>query len=284
MEAFDDRLVNVSFVLQNGETISYSQDFAITAFGTKYLNWNAGDCQLQIDNISQITRNNIITQTSPLNPLRAPVEMSLLVGRKSFGTFVLFSGGILATNPTQPPDIGLIAKSLTLSLQLTNPVNLTMPVTSNLSTIAQQVANQLGVKLDFQATDKQINNYSFTGAALKQVGKIADAGNYVAFVDNDTLVVLDNGKSRNQSPILVNSMTGMVGVPEITETGVRVRMLISNEIRIGDQIKVESTINPAANGVYNIFQLHFEVASRDTPFYWIMECKAPRFYLGGNDG
>jgi hypothetical protein len=281
--AFDDRLVSVSFVLANNQIITYNEDFWISAFGTKYQNWNAGDCEVRLDNIDLVTRNNIITQTSPLNPQRAPVQMQLLAGRKSLGAFVMFQGGVIATNPTQPPDIGLVARSLTLSLQLANIVNTTMPSTTNLSTISQQVANQLGVRLDFRATDKQVDNYSFTGAALKQVGKIADAGNYVAFVDGDTLVVLDNGQPRNAAPIQINSSTGMLGVPEITESGVRVRVLINGQIRVGDQIQVTSDINPAANGLYNIFLLHFEVASRETPFYWNIEAKAKRFYLAGNN-
>lgn len=281
--AFDDRLISVSFTLPNGDTISYDQDFWISASGTKYLNQNAGDCELQIDNIDIKTRNNIITQTSPLNQFRSPVLMQLAAGRQSFGTFILYQGGVIASNPSQPPDIGLVVRSLGLSLQLTNPVNLTMPPTTNLSTISQQVATQLGVKLDFRATDKQVQNYAFTGGALRQVGKIADAGNYNVFVDGDTLVVLDNGQPRNAAPIPVNSNTGMIGVPEITETGVRIRMLISGQIRVGDQIQVTSEINPAANGIYNIFLLHFEVNSRETPFYWIMEAKALRFYIAGNN-
>jgi len=246
--AFDNRLVTLSFTLANGETITYDQEYYIACSGTKFGNSNLADMELRIDNIAINTRNNIITQTSPLNLLRTPVNVQLLVGRRSFGAFVLFQGGVVATNPTQPPDIGLTMRSLMLVLQLTNPIKLTAPAQIKLSVLAAQVAQQLGVKLSFQATDKMVDNYSFTGAALKQVEKIAEAGNYTACIDNDTLVVLNNGQARNKTPIQVNSSTGMIGVPELTDFGVRVRMLINSQVQILDQIQVTSAINPSANG------------------------------------
>jgi hypothetical protein len=278
--AFDNRLVTLSFTLANGETITYDQEYYIACSGTKFGNSNLADMELRIDNIAINTRNNIITQTSPLNLLRTPVNVQLLVGRRSFGAFVLFQGGVVATNPTQPPDIGLTMRSLMLVLQLTNPIKLTAPAQIKLSVLAAQVAQQLGVKLSFQATDKMVDNYSFTGAALKQVEKIAEAGNYTACIDNDTLVVLNNGQARNKTPIQVNSSTGMIGVPELTDFGVRVRMLINSQVQILDQIQVTSAINPSANGTYIITQLRFEISTWETPFYWIMEAKPPQYFAG----
>lgn len=279
-KAFDDRLITLGINLGNGQTITYDQSFYIVATGTKYANPNLGECQVQIDNIDEKTRNFLLTETSPLKVPRSPKLVTLDVGRESYGTFRLFQGDVLASAPTQPPDIGLTLRSLTLGFMLGNPVILTQPATSNLSVISGQVAAQLGVTLDFRATDKQIDSYSFTGGALKQIQKLEDAGNVLAFIDNDTLVVMDNTGQRNPAAALVNSSTGMVGVPEVTETGVRVKQLINNQIRVGDAIQIESVINPAANGEYIIFRLLFQITSRDTPFYWIMEARSKQYALG----
>lgn len=280
ISAFDNRLITLGIDLGTGETVTYDQQFYISATGTKYANPNLGEMEVRIDNIDEKTRNFLLTQTSPLQIPRRPKLVTLDVGRVSYGTFRLFQGDVLASCPTQPPDIGLTLRSLTLGFMLGNPIAITQAATANLRAISQQVANQLGVTLNFLATDKQIDNYSFTGGALKQVQKLEDAGNVLAFVDNDTLVVMDNTGQRNPAPILINSDTGMIGVPEVTETGTRVRMLINNQIRVGDAVTIVSDINPAANGDYVVFRLLFQIASRDTPFYWIIEARSKKYALG----
>ena len=269
-QAFDDRIVRLGIEV-NGDVKTYDESFFIIAYGVKYATAIMGECQARIDNIDKTTRDYLLTQTSPFNLNRTAKKLTLDVGRQSYGTFRMFEGNIIACNPSQPPDIGVGFKSLTLSFMLGNIIARTEPENTNMRTIAQHIATDLGVALDFQATDKQINNYQFTGAALKQVQILCDAGNVDAFIDNDKLVVKDRNAGRNGSAILISKATGMVGVPEVTEQGVRVRVLIRNEIRIGDSITIESDVNPAANGTFVIYKLIFEIASRDTPFYWIIE-------------
>lgn len=275
-QAFDDRLVTLSITL-DGETITYDQSYTIEAFGTKFANAVLSQCQMRIYNISKTVRDRLITKTSPFILQRDQIIASLDVGRKSYGTFRLFQGNIIASSPSQPPDIGVTFTSQTLSFMLGNPISVMMPENATLKSIAQQVAKNLGVALDFKATDKNVNNYSFMGAAIKQVQCLAEAGNVNAFIDNNTLHVRDVYKP-SDSPIEINKHTGMVGVPEITETGIRVKCLILNEIKTTDTIRITSDVNPAANGDFVIFKLNFELATRETPFYWIIE--ATKYRLG----
>ena len=60
----------------------------------------------------------------------------------------------------------------------------------------------------------------------------------------------------------------MIGIPVVTERGVYVKMLLDNTVSVGGSITVKSDINPAANGTYTITKLMFEIANRDTPFYY----------------
>lgn len=48
-------------------------------------------------------------------------------------------------------------------------------------------------------------------------------------------------------------------------------MLFDNQTVLGGGINITSKLNPAANGAYTVFKLGFELASRDTPFYYIAE-------------
>lgn len=279
--AFDNRLLKLDVAL-DGQTVSYEQDFYIYASGTKYTNGNIGEAIIRIDNISKVTRNLLITKTSPWVQPRKYVNITLSAGREGGGLFVLFQGQAFACNPTQPPDIGLIFKSLTQSFMLGNIGAFGAQNITSLKLISQKVADDIGVTLDFQATEKNVENYSFNGAALKQVQKLNQIGGVSAFVDNGKLIVLNSQTPRKSAKVLVNSNTGMIGVPEITEVGVRVRMLISNEIKVGDPVTIKSEINPAASGDYYIFKLAFEVASWEPPFYWIMDLRPAALAIGFN--
>lgn len=276
--AFDPRIIQLGIQFPNGTTTF--QDLNIRAAGRKYTTAIMNECEVAVYNLTTQQKHDILTQASPQNQSN-PVKMTLDIGRQSYGTFRLFEGNVIACAATQPPDVGLILRSLTNNYFMSQVAGYTAPPVTLLSQIAQQVATSNNLTLVFQATDKQINNYAFTGAAAKQVQKLAEMGSVNAYVDNEKLVVLDLNKPLNTAIRLVNSKTGMVGVPEVTTYGVRVKMMIDNSIQLFGQIQVESEINPAANGIYYITQLNFEVANREEPFWYILECRNPNYFLGG---
>ena len=93
-----------------------------------------------------------------------------------------------------------------------------------------------------------------------------------ACVDNGTLIITDADKALTGAPYLLNSATGMVGIPQVTDMGVIVKMMVNNVIQIGGSVTIQSTTNPAANGIYKIMQIEYEIASRDTPFWYTLVC------------
>lgn len=142
---------------------------------------------------------------------------------------------------------------------------------AKLSDIAQKVAKDLEVASNFQATDKTIRSYSYTGSALKQVEKLGEMGNVNAYIDNEILIV-----KNSQQPLLgkrkvLNVDSGMIGVPEMTERGVKVKYLFDPETTLGGELKIKSQLNPAIAGIYNIYKLTFDLSNHDTNFYWTAE-------------
>ncbi|EJF89120.1 baseplate hub protein [Bartonella tamiae] len=65
----------------------------------------------------------------------------------------------------------------------------------------------------------------------------------------------------------------MIGIPEITEQGINVQMLFDNQTAIGGAIDVQSTLNPALNGAYEIYKLAYELSSHETQWYYRAEAK-----------
>ena len=273
MVALDLRIINVGIEV-NGQINTYS-DLAIWATGTKFANANQNQAQVKIANLNKANRDYLITETSPFNLNRTPKRLFLEAGRKSYGVSRIFVGDIVTSTPSQPPDIVLTLDCLTNNFSKGTIVSRTQASQAQLSTISRQVANDLGVNLDFQATDRQIGNYTFTGGTLQQVDKLGTAGNVDAYIDDGTLVVKDTTRPLVGRLKLISAATGMIGIPEITEQGVKVKFLLDGETVLGGLINIQSELNPAANGNYIIYKLSFDIANRDEPFYWIAEGKRP---------
>lgn len=264
--AFDDRIIKLGIELESG--ITEFEGLYISARGTRFASDLLNECEVVIYNLTSDQRNYLLTQTSPFAQPRTAKLMTLDVGRKSYGTFRLYQGNIIAANPTQPPDIGVVLRGLTGAFLLGNIIPINQSALSKLSTISKAVAQNTNTKLEFHAAEKNIENFSYTGGATNQVKKLGETGGINAFIDNDTLVVINQGEARPGQSRLINKNTGMVGIPEVDEKGVYVKVMMDNSLQLGGRITVESDINPAANGDFRINRMEFEVANRENPFWY----------------
>ena len=269
ISAFDGRLVEVDIVLPN-QTYTFDGDFAIYASGQKFFSTNAAICECRLYNLTPSLRNQIITLASPLIQPRRPVNVNLKVGRLSYGLFLLYTGQVILADVMQPPDIGIVLRSLANNFLIGQIENVQYAANTPISAIAKGTAQAAGWSLNNQCTDKLINNFSYTGTPNDGVDKLNQMGSVQACVDNGTLIVTDAGKAVTGSPYILNSGTGMVGIPQVTDQGVIVKMMVNNAIQIGGSVAVQSTTNPAANGTYKIMQIQYEIASRDQPFWYTL--------------
>lgn len=279
--AFDQRIIKVGLQFDDG--VVTFEDLAIQARGRKFASSCMNECEARIFNLTKQQQNYVLTKASPLaqpGKERTPINLTLDVGRQSYGTFRLFEGYVFQCGATQPPDIGITLRSLTSNFLTGVIAGSAQPDNTLLSVIAAGVAKSNSLTLEFKATDKQINNWSVSGSVLQQVNMLGQVGGVDAFVDNNTLVVLDSNKSRTEGPRLINASTGMVGIPQVTDSGVLVRMMVDNSIELGGSVTIESALNPAANGTYKVVQLNFDVATRDQPFFYTLVCSNLAYYQG----
>lgn len=270
MSAIDPRILRVGIEV-SGEIRWYDEGLQITAQGTKAVTDVQNSCNVSITNLSRDVRNYILTETSPFNKNRTPKTLIVEAGRVSTGTARLFVGNITRSSPSQPPDIRLDLEAQTGAFKKGEIVARSGRATEGLRTIAQRVATDLEATLVFEAADKLIANYSFSGATLRQVNALAEAGNVDAYLDDQTLVVKERNKPLANRVKIVNASTGMIGIPEATERGVRVRILFDLQTELGGQMDLTSELNPALNGSYTIYKIDFDLATRDTPWYLDIE-------------
>lgn len=269
MKIIDERIVKVKLEVNN--TINTYQDLYIHARGTKYANALQNECEVTIKNLNKQTRDYILTETSPYNLNYVPKTITIEAGRKSYGTSQIYIGNIVSADFTQPPDVGIVLKCLTGNFLKGAIIQRNQPSQVQLSQIAKQVNQDMNTLLAFQATDKTLANYSFAGAALKQINHLSETGGVNVFMDDNTLVVKDKNTPLVAEAVTINSNTGMIGIPELTEWGIRVTCLADTKPILGGSIVLTSILNPAVNGRYVVYKLGFDIATREDPFYYIVE-------------
>lgn len=265
----DLRLLTLTLVV-NGVSKTYDT-LEISATGTKYANALQNECEVKITNVDRATQDYILTQTSPYNLNKSPKILTVSAGRKSYGTSVVYVGNIISSLVSQPPDIAITLKCLTGNFLKGNIISRFQPGGASLSQIAAGIAQDTNTLLQFQATNKTVANYNFAGASLKQVDLLNSMGGVNAFIDNNTLVVKNALVPLTGKTKVVSANTGMIGIPEFTEQGIRVKFLYDNQTTLGGGLQIKSDIYPAANGFYVIYKLGFQLTNRDVPFYWIAD-------------
>jgi len=269
MPTFDPRIVLIGIEI-NGVLKTYD-DLYVIASGTKYANANQNECEVKIANLDKATRDFLLTETSPFNKNRKRKLLRIEAGRRSTGVALVYQGDITSATGSQPPDIMLTLKSATGDYLKGDIVARSSGPSTSLRGLAQRIANDLRLSLQFEAQDKQVANYSFIGGALKQIDQLGVMGKVNAFVDDGKLVVKNYNVPLIGRTRILNKDTGMIGIPEFTEHGVKVRMLFDNQTVVGGGLDLRSEMNPAVDGLYTVSKLGFEIANRDVPFYYIAE-------------
>ena len=266
----DERIVRLTIQV-NGKVKTYENLF-ISAVGVKYGNPLQNECEITIYNLDRATQDYILTETTPYNYNKTRKTVVLEAGRQSYGTTVIFVGDIVYSSVTQPPDVGVTLRCLTSNFSKTPVIYTNQPGLTTLEQVTTALANKLEVRAQFEATNKTIGNYNFAGSTLKQLELLASMGQLDVFIDDDTLVVKNAGAALRTSTRDLSASTGLVGIPEFTERGVRLKFFIDNKTVLGGAINLQSEKYPATNGTYVIYQLAFIITNRLTPFYYIADC------------
>lgn len=271
----DPRILRVGVTIN--DELRVFEDLAITAQGSKFASVTQNETVIKIANIDKETRDFLATEGTPFNRIRQRKRQQIFLeaGRESTGVARLFVGDITLVTLAQPPDIWTTIKAVTSQYQKGNIINTSEGALSTIKAISKKAADSLGLSHQFEADDNQVANYGYTGSATKQVDKIAELGDIDAYIDDDKLVVKNKNAPIKGAIRLISAETGMIGMPVFTDFGVKVKFLFDIHSKVGQQIKVESEFYPAANGIYNISKLNFDLANRDTPFYYTAETFRP---------
>lgn len=269
-QELDPRIIKISIGV-NGRLKMYSSPMNLKASGTKYANALQNDCTVILSNLDKATQDFILTEVSPYNLNRTPKLVIVEAGRVSTGTTTIYRGNVVKAIVSQPPDVSITLTCLTGNFLKGNIITRNYGGITPLSVICKGISENTQTILNFQATNQNIGNYSYGGGALNQVELLNGFGGVNAFIDDDQLIVKNAMVPLRGITRVLSADTGMIGIPEFTEQGIKVKMLLDKQTRLGSGLRINSVQYPAANGDYVIYKLGFDIASRDVPFYYIAE-------------
>lgn len=104
----------------------------------------------------------------------------------------------------------------------------------------------------FADIDQYIRGYQLDGDPKIHLYKLSKAHKFNYVLENDRMIILREGYTRQGDTHVVSQFTGMEGIPEITEVGVDVTTRLNPKIRIGGKFRVESKL-----ATFNFSNLYF---------------------------
>ena len=255
------RRLRVTLSVEGGSK-TFTDPLDISVQGAIFGSPQSNECSITISNLNKEDRDYILSAFSVWTYGRNRGQVLVEAGRDDVGLSKVFSGVIVQSSITQPPDIGLEIQALEGYYDNLAAQNVTTRAGGSLKIAAKAVADKLGLTLQFEAEDRPVKNFSVVGNNSAMFKALEQSGVQV-YQDGSKLVVKSSVSTPLDGPrLVVNKDTGMVGIPQITELGVSVQILYQPGVRVGDAIELTSVLNPSANGSYTIYDLKFALATR----------------------
>lgn len=224
--------------------------------------------KISIANLTQSDLTYLTTYTSPYVKPKTKKMINIYAGYENTGWGRIFSGDIITAIPDGKPDTWLNIDAKSLYYQ--NRIPLSYGV-SNITTkeLGQSISETLNLDFEWQATSqKTIDLFNFAGSKAQLIKEFNKLDNIKMFEDNGKLKVVDNIVKRPENTAkIISKDTGMIGIPQPDQFGVKVRTLLDPSLFCGDWFNLQSVILPGLNGFYWIYNLDFIFASRETEFY-----------------
>ena len=279
--AFDPRILTAEIVLQDNSKI-YAGPLYIKATGSKTIISQQNTCTVTIGNMQKSERDYIMSNCNQNLQAQYKIRrIKIMAGRESVQSWQVFEGDIINASLTQPPDIMLNLRCATNARDRTQWATWSNLTNVTLGNLAQQVATLMGLTLQLDASvnaNYVIPRFTFNGPAAALIIRLSELGGPAAtdgtnggvrvWVDDTVLHVANWKTGLSNTKVNVSAATGMVGIPEYTEYGIKVKTLADRNIVLGGGMTLNSVMVPAMNADYVITRLDYDLSTRSQEFYY----------------
>lgn len=264
---------------ENGDVFrEYNQDFTLHVTVKKDMLAISNVATIEIMNMNDQDRAALVgefTARRARKNLTPFIPVEIRIGRASdTGSELpnrIFVGCICTTNMTNPPNINVQIQCATNQNDRAQLSAVNYPKTGTFENLVNWSAGQLGLTpiydVDGGPRTVRVQPKIYNVAALPVMLQAMYRKDIAVYIDDDKLIVKSIFKALNGPVIDVNVNTGLIGVPAMTEWGVRFMTLADVAVKIGGAVKLTSIMNPALNGTYVVTSVEYTLESRGNSWY-----------------
>lgn len=242
---------------------------AIKGQVTRKMSSTEAEASLSIANLTKSDVEYLSTYTSPYVKPQTKKLIRIFAGYTQTGWGKIFEGDITEAMASDLPDTWTNIKAKSLYYQRRAPITYGTSNT-NAKETAESISKELNLTFDWQATsNKKLDLFYHNGSKAELIKEYNRLGDVTMFEDNGKLKVINKNAKRSDSrPVkLISMRSGMIGLPEPDEVGVKCKCLLDASINPGDWFQLESVKLPTLNGYYQVYELTFDFATREQQFY-----------------
>lgn len=280
--AIGSRTLKVTFSLQNGDVI-LDETIEMRVRVRKMALSIQNKCSIEVSNLSRTLRETLLSQFTQwryrnvVAGLADPnyVNVKVEAGYQSSSgdaTTTIFEGQVVTATPVSaPPTIGIRLDCFSRQIDKTAFVTEPAPTSGTFRSYVEWAGKQMGVAqtiCDTSYDDTVLTNQFATANRVSSlIIQIQDVFKpaVAAFVDNNTLIVRDLNKMISAAQII--PVSEFIGTPMWTDWGVEFECLMNPAISLVNAASITSKMNPSLNGTYVVYDVTYDLTSRDTPFY-----------------
>lgn len=194
------------------------------------------------------------------------------------GMSLVFQGDIINSKPDYngAPDVPLVIDAISGYYQGLSAVP---PYTFKGSIPTSTIIEQLCAEMDYafvnEGETKQAVNPYLKGSPIQKIRQLAKSYNLDVNITGKTVTLRKSDGSR-KIIAAINKDSGLIGYPEFTNMGIKLRCEFMPELKIGDEIEVKSIV-PKASGRWRIFSLNHSIGVHldGAPWETSIECLYP---------
>jgi hypothetical protein len=226
---------------------------------------------------------NQLTSLGTLVPLNAGRNniVTIQAGDAINGMATVFKGNTITAwaDLSDMPETFLEINAQTGAIEAMTPVPpSSFPNGADVATVMSGLATLMGRKLENNNVRIQLPPSYFSGTALAQAHACARAARIEMYVSEDglTLAIWPRNSNRAGAIPLISPATGMLGYPQYTSNGAKIRTIFNPSIVFGGQIQVQSSVQPA-NGIWKVNDVVDNLSSQMPGGPWFSDIQATKY-------
>ena len=280
--ALKKRLLRVTLKLPSGD-VTWDESLSLNVRITKAALSIQAKATVDVGGLSQQSRQALLTQFTAYAKRQrengdtgdaenvVPIEISAGYQDGLLNTLApIFHGQVTLCEPLSgPPNVVIRIAAFTQQIEKSKLLAVA-PDRLTFKQYCEWAAKQMGLKADVQTSMDEVvvenpGRTVYNVAALLPDIQRYDRQNIAAFVDDDTLFVLDIGKVAQASELVM--IDQFVGTPIWTEWGVEFTTMFNPQLKLAHPIQLKSILNPSVNTAALIaMRLDYNLTSRQNAF------------------